>query len=182
MRKAEKRRLGREKQEKQLAATKAHGLRMQKLDQDRREKEFRDALIKREGISTRSSDNKPQSKISKEKQARVAARLNEREETLVDIMLDQVLLDSNPSMGIDLKRDVVLMDIASKHPVDFSGEDLESKMTIDYTKADVELAKSLLQPRSFGSPYADEELERLTEADMQETARMNALYGKGTQL
>lgn len=114
MRKAEKRRLGAIKFEKQMAESRAHGLKMQANDRKQREETLKDAELARARKSSKSSKAEPgRSKVSKEKAARVNARLaeQEHEEVLVDIMLDEMLLQSNPSLGIDLKRDVV-----SRHP------------------------------------------------------------------
>ena len=54
MRKAEKRRLGRLKFEKDMAESKAHGLRMQALDRKRREQILKDAEAERAKNTHRS--------------------------------------------------------------------------------------------------------------------------------
>lgn len=66
MRKAEKRRLGREKFEKDLAESKQHGLRMQELDRKRREQQMKDTLVQRDVKNLQHV----QSKVSKAEKAR----------------------------------------------------------------------------------------------------------------
>ncbi len=92
MRKSEKRRLGAERQAENLAKSKESGLKALAEEQERRERQFQAALVQRDSNKKFSKEDKPQSNISKEKQARVAARLAAKSD------------------------DVVLMDAVSKHP------------------------------------------------------------------
>lgn len=116
MRKAEKRRLGVIKQQKNLAEAQAHGLKMQEHDRKRRENEFQQALIARDRKSSKAEPGR--SKISQEKVARVAARLVKKEDIVTegvtppyleyaeaDVALTEKLWKrANPSLGIDLIR------------------------------------------------------------------------------
>lgn len=66
MRKAEKRRLGRIKFEKDMADSKAHGLRMQELDKKRRAQQLKDTLVQRDVKNLQHV----QGKVAKAKQKR----------------------------------------------------------------------------------------------------------------
>lgn len=79
MRKAEKRRIGREKQEQNLRQVLASGWEAQKQDQDARDRRHQEALIARDSkTKSQETANGPKSKIAQEKQNRVVRRLNEK--------------------------------------------------------------------------------------------------------
>lgn len=135
MRKAQKRELGRLKQEENLRKSQELGLKMQKLDNDRRERELQEALIRREKKAKKGDvPEGPRSKISQEKKDRVEKRLKEREAEL-----DRL----NEIEQINLKRreDLYEMDVDAE--LDRTQSNMDEIME-DYAKADVDLTINLL--------------------------------------
>jgi len=98
--KKQKRLAGELKAAEQRAQTRESGLKAQREDQVRREEQYQRALI---GRGSRQKEVEvpagARSKISQEKQDRVNKRLAEKEWQA-----------ANPSMGIDLKRDEIIVD------------------------------------------------------------------------
>lgn len=135
MRKAQKRELGRLKQEENLRKSQELGLKMQKLDNDRRERELQEALIRRDKKAKKGDvPEGPRSKISQEKKDRVEKRLKEREAEL-----DRL----NEIEQINLKRreDLYEMDVDAE--LDRTQSNMDEIME-DYAKADVDLTINLL--------------------------------------
>src|SRR6187549_3584661 len=98
MRKALKRQLGREKQAENLQKSIKSGLEAQNGERDRREREFQKALIARD-TKPKYVDG-PQSQISKDKAARVAKRLAEKEQKYAPSDLER----QHAEEMIDLER------------------------------------------------------------------------------
>lgn len=80
MRKSEKRRIGRKKFEKDMAGSKAHGLRMQELDKKRRAQQLQDTLALRDVKNLQHV----QGKVAKAKQKRDSSALDIDLNDLVD--------------------------------------------------------------------------------------------------
>lgn len=95
MRKAQKRLLGQQRQADNLATSIARGLEAQTNAQEQRAREQQEALIRRDNRTKNEIPDGPKSKIAKEKQDRVNARLAAKEYTETDLerMHQEELLD-----------------------------------------------------------------------------------------
>lgn len=100
MRKAEKRRIGREKFEKDMADSKAHGLRMQVLDRKRREQQLKDTLVQRDVKNLQHVN----SKVSKSQKERDAIRKNDHDAAKALVL---AAFDPSDIYKTDLGQDLI---------------------------------------------------------------------------